>query len=187
MHKFPFTELYGVVVLGVFCGPVQVGGFSASIQGLHFLVLLPLNYIIICTLLSCNHCTVLEVAPKYAQISIHGSIRRCRTRNTLRARPVRWAFCTNSRFTFFGSPSSYVPYHILPASVQPLYRARRSSKLSTNFHLRTYTALQYAEQFAAPSKPVGFLHQLKVYIFRLSFPIASFLYAPCFGGTVAPC
>ena len=43
MRKFPFTELYGVVVHGGICGPVLVGGLSAPTQGLHFFVLLPLN------------------------------------------------------------------------------------------------------------------------------------------------
>ena len=38
---------------------------------------------------------------KFAQISFHGPIRRCRKRSSLEARPGRCAFCTYSRFTFF--------------------------------------------------------------------------------------
>ena len=105
MRKFPFTELHGVAVHGTFCGPVLVGGLSAPTQGLHFLVLLPLNYLIIFTLFWCNHCTLLEGAPNCAQISIHGRARHCSTWSILRARNGRWACCTNARFTFLGSPS----------------------------------------------------------------------------------
>ena len=70
MRKFPFTDLYGAAVHGALCGPVQVGGLSPLTHGVYCLVLLPLDYLIICTLLWCSHCTVLEVAPKCAQVSI---------------------------------------------------------------------------------------------------------------------
>ena len=186
MRKFPFTYLYGVTVHGAFCGPILVGRLSAPTQGLNFLGLLPLNYLIIFTLLRCNHCTVLEVAPKCAQISINGTIRSCSPRRNLRSHPGRWAVCTYSRFTFFSSLSPYLPYHIHPASVQPLYRARRSSKMCANFHSRTYTALQHLEHFAAPSRSVGFLHQLKVFIFWFYFPLTTSSYSPSFGATFVP-
>ena len=74
-----------------------------------------------------------------------------------------------------------------PALVQPLYRARSTSKVYANFHSRTYTALQYAEHFAGPYRFVGLLYQFKVYIFWCSFHITTFSYALCFGATIVPC
>ena len=41
-------------------------------------------------------------------------------------------------------------------------------------------------KFAGPSRTVHILHQRKVYIVRLSFPVASFSYAPCLGATIVP-
>ena len=43
--------------------------------------------------------------------------------------------------------------------------------MCVNFHSRNYTALQYTEQFAVPSWPVGCLHLLKVYIFLVLLPV----------------
>ena len=71
LRKFPFTDLYGIAVRRAFCGPGPVSGLSAPTPGLHFYVLLPHSFLFICTLLLCSHCTVLEVAPKCAQFSIH--------------------------------------------------------------------------------------------------------------------
>ena len=163
--------------------------------------------------------------------STHGPIRHCSTRIILRAGTCRNVFCTNSRFTFLGSPSPWIPFHMHLDLVQPLYRARSSSKMCAYFLSRTYTALQYAEnlrgrpgrrafctmsrftffgagssskmcanfhsqiytalpneqQFTGPSWSVGFLQQLKVYIFGLSFPIDFFSCAHCFGATIVPC
>ena len=42
---------------------------------------------------------------RFAQISYDGSKRRGRIRINLQDRPGRCAFCTDSRFTFLGSPS----------------------------------------------------------------------------------
>ena len=42
---------------------------------------------------------------EFAQISIHGPIRRCKRRSSLEARLGRCAFCTYSRFTFLDSSS----------------------------------------------------------------------------------
>ena len=139
-----------------------------------------------CTLLWWYRCTVLDAAPNCSQISIHGSIRHCSTRSILRAGTSRCVFCTNSRFMFLVCPFSQLPFHMHPALVQPLYRAKSNSKMYTNFHSLTYPAFQYAELFAGPSRSVGFLHQQKVNIFRLSFPIAYFSYAPWFGATIVP-
>ena len=140
--NFRSRNYIGIAVCGAFCRHVQVGGLSAPTQGLRYLVLLPLNYLIICTLLWCNHCTVLETAPKYAQTSIHGSVRHCSTRSILRAGTGRNVFCANSRFTYFGSLSPLLHFHVHPALVEPLHRARSSFKMCENFHSRTYTSLQ---------------------------------------------
>ena len=67
-----------------------------------------------------------------AQVSIGGPIRRCRRRSSLQARTVRYAFCTNARFTFLGSSSPYLPFHLHYALVQPLYRATGSSECAEN-------------------------------------------------------
>ena len=59
---------------------------------------------------------------EFAQISIHGPIQHCRRRSCLEARPCRYAFGTNPNFTFVGSPSSLLPFHMHLSSVQTLYR-----------------------------------------------------------------
>ena len=69
-------------------------------------------------------------SPDFAQFSVHDPIRRCRRRSSLQARPGRCAFCTNSRFTFLGSPSPLPPFHMHLALVQPLYRARGSPEFA---------------------------------------------------------
>ena len=130
---------------------------------------------------------ILELLPKCAQTSIHGPILHCSTRSFLRSSRGRWVFCTNSRFAVIGFCSPLLHFHTHPALMQPLYRARSSSKMYANFHSRIYTALPFAQHFAGPSRSVGFPHQFKVYIFRLSFPIDLFSYAPCFGATIVPC
>ena len=68
-----------------------------------------------------------------AQISTGGPIRRCTRRNSLQAHTGRCAFCTNPRFTFLGSPSSKLPFHMHLALVQPLYRATGSSECAQIF------------------------------------------------------
>ena len=67
---------------------------------------------------------------EFAKNSIHGSIRHCSTRSTLRARPGRCTFCTNLRFTFLGSPFPYLHFHMHLALMQPLYRARSCSEFA---------------------------------------------------------
>ena len=124
-----------------FAGPYQSGGLSAPTQGLHFWVNLPHSFHFLCTLLWYNHCTVQEAAPKCTQICIHGHIRHCSTWSIWRAGTGRCVFCTNSRFTFLGSPSPYHPFHMHLVLVQPLYRGRSTSQLCANFNSRTYTAL----------------------------------------------
>ena len=65
-------------------------------------------------------------SPEFAQISIDAVIRRCKRRCGLQARYGRWAFSTNTRLTFQGSPFPYLPFHMHLAVVQPFYRARGS-------------------------------------------------------------
>ena len=89
-------------------------------------------------------------------------------------------------FILFGSLSPELPYHIHPASVKLLYRARSSSKICSNFHSRNCTALQYTEQFAVQSCSEGCLHLFKVYIFWFSFLLTTSSYSPCFGENIVP-
>ena len=96
---------------------------------------------------------------EFAQISIHGPIRRCMKRTSLQARPGRCAYCTNARFTFSCSPSPLHPFHLHLASVQPLYRAKCG-------HL---------------------LYRLRVFIFQLPFPLVSCSSTSCISATSAPC
>ena len=63
-----------------------------------------------------------------AQISTAGPTRRCTRRSSLQERAGRCSFCTNAGFTFLGTPSSKLPFHIYLAVVQPLYRATGSSE-----------------------------------------------------------
>ena len=186
MRKFSFTDLYGIAVRGAFCGPVAVGAFSALTEVLLFWLSFPIAYFLYAP---CFGATIVP-CQKYRQ-----NVRKLRLTN-LYGIAVRRAFCGPVQVVgflhqlhvyIFGSPSPLLPYHMHPALVEQLHRARSSCKICANFHSRTYTALKYAEHFADPSKSSGFLHQLKVCIFMLSFPIASFSYAPCFGGNVAPC
>ena len=120
-----------------------------------------------------------------ACFSVHSDIR-------LEARPVRCAFCTNSRFTFLGSISPQFPFHLHLGFVQTLYRAIGCSEFAQIFIHGPIRRCRRREQFGGPSWQVRFLHQLKVYIFRLLFPITSFSYAPsrwckhCTGRQVAP-
>ena len=48
----------------------------------------------------------------------------------MRARPGGCAFSTNSIFTFLGSPSPLLLFHMHLASVQPLYQATGSSEFA---------------------------------------------------------
>ena len=61
--------------------------------------------------------------PECAQISTGGPIRRCTRRSSLQARTGRCAFSTNARFQFLGFPYLKLPFQMLLALVQPLYRA----------------------------------------------------------------
>ena len=72
------------------------------------------------------------------------------------------------------------------ALVQPLYRAQGSSKFKKHYHLQPYMARLGMEYFAGLSRSVRFLHLHNVYIFNFSFPIVSFLYAPCLSVTIVP-
>ena len=67
---------------------------------------------------------------EFAQIFIHGPIRHCRRRSSFEARPGRSAFCTNPCFTFLGSSSSLLPFHMHYSLVQALYRAVGSSEFA---------------------------------------------------------
>ena len=67
---------------------------------------------------------------EFAQIPIHGPIRRCRRRSSLEARHDRCAFCTNTCFTILGSPFSLLPFHMHYSLVQALYRAIGISKFA---------------------------------------------------------
>ena len=67
------------------------------------------------------------------QISTGGPAMRYTIRCSLQARTGRWAFSTNARLTFLGSPSSKLPFHIHLALVQPLYRATGSSECVQNY------------------------------------------------------
>ena len=49
-----------------------------------------------------------------------------------------------------------------------------------------YTALQKIEELGGPSRYVRFKNLTKVYICRLSFPIASFTYSPFIGANTLP-
>ena len=69
--------------------------------------------------------------------------------------------------------------------VEPLYRETGSSEFA-QISFDGTNAMQEAEYFAGPYLSVRYFHQLKVYIFRFYFPIASFSYAPCFGATIVP-
>ena len=44
-------------------------------------------------------------SPELAQISIDCPMQNCSRRSSLQARPRRYAFCTDQRFSFSGSPS----------------------------------------------------------------------------------
>ena len=77
-------------------------------------------------------------------------------------------------------------FFICPCICATIVPGVRKPRVCANFHLRTYTALQKTEQFAVPFRSIRFLHRLKIYIFRLSFPIASFSYAPCIGAAIVP-
>ena len=126
-------------------------------------------------------------SPDIAKISIVVPTRRCRIRRNLLARSGRYAFCTNSRFTFISSPSPWLPFHKLVALVQPLYLARNSPAIERKFSLSSlYGDAGYGE-VCWPIPVDALLHQIKVYIFRLPIPIPSFLYAPCFDVTIVPC
>ena len=48
----------------------------------------------------------------------------------MKARPGRCAFCTNTNFTFLGSPSSLLPFHMQHSLVQALHRAICSSEFA---------------------------------------------------------
>ena len=67
---------------------------------------------------------------KFAQISIHGPIRRCKKRSSLEARPGRCAFCTYSRFAFLGSTSPSLPFLMHLCLVQTLCREIGSSEFA---------------------------------------------------------
>ena len=65
-----------------------------------------------------------------AQTSSGGPTRRCTRRSSLQARTGRCSFSTNARFTFSGSPSSKLPFHMYLALVQTLYRATGSNEFA---------------------------------------------------------
>ena len=67
---------------------------------------------------------------EFAQISNDGPIWQCMKRTSLQARPGWCAFSTNTRFTFSGSPSPLLPFHIHLASVKSLYWATRSCEFA---------------------------------------------------------
>ena len=100
-----------------------------------FLGFLPHSFLLICTLRWCNHFIVVEVGPNLLTFFHSRPIRHCSTRGSLRARNGRCAFCTNSWFTFLGSPSPWIPFYMHLALVQPLDRARSSSEFAqTSIH-----------------------------------------------------
>ena len=49
---------------------------------------------------------------EYVQISTGGPTRRRTRRSSFQARTGRWAFYTNARFTFLGSPSAKLPFNM---------------------------------------------------------------------------
>ena len=62
MRKFLLTALFGIADDGVVRGPALVGTLFAPTQGSHFQALHSFNFLFICALHWCKHCTVLVVA-----------------------------------------------------------------------------------------------------------------------------
>ena len=88
----------------------------------------------------------------------------------------------------FGLSLPVASLDIIIVLVQTRYHGDRHTPISANFHCRPYMAQHESGQFLGSYRSVRFLHQLRVYIYRLSFPIPSFWYAPCIGteSEVAP-
>ena len=105
VRKFPMTALCVIAAQKLICRPVLVGPLFTTTHGLHFQALHPLSFLIICTLHWCKHCTLLEVTTNVRKFPITALCKNCSRRSGLQARPRRYAFCTDPRFTFSGSPS----------------------------------------------------------------------------------
>ena len=61
MRNFPITALSGIAAPRLNCRPVLVGTLFAPTKGSNFQALHPLNFLFICTLHWCKHCTAQEV------------------------------------------------------------------------------------------------------------------------------
>ena len=68
--KFPLTALCGTDAERIVSRPVLDGKLLAPTQGIHFQALLPLSFLIICTLHWCKHCTRREVAPNFPKFPL---------------------------------------------------------------------------------------------------------------------
>ena len=105
VRKFPMTALCGIAAQELICGPVLVDALFTPTQCLHFHALHPLSILFICTLHWCKHFIVLEETTDMRKISNDGAMRNNSAGTNLQALPGRYGFCTDTGFTFSGSPS----------------------------------------------------------------------------------
>ena len=63
--------------------------------------------------------------PEFTQISILGAMQRCMKSGDLQARAGLYIVCTETRFTFLGSSTPYLPFDMNIALVQTWYHGDR--------------------------------------------------------------
>ena len=129
-----------------------------------------------CTVLCSVFCVVLIHAFRCNDgwlIELHYTARDGR-RLGLQARTGLGTFCTNCGFYIFQLPPPQLLVHVHLALVQTLHHAAKYLRICANFHWRHYTAWWERTWFAGPYRIWHLLHQLRVFIFRLPLPSASF-------------
>ena len=128
VRKFPMTALCGITAQGLICRPVRLGTLFAPTQYSHFQALHALNFLFICTLHWCKHCTMLEIAVnvrKFPMTSLCGI-----TANGHICSPVLFGalLAPTQRLHFQSLHPLSFHFHIHLALVQALYRARDNNE-----------------------------------------------------------
>ena len=137
-------------------------------------------------MLWCKHGTMAIGSPKNFEILLYRSYMAILDCWQFIASQRFLPFCTNSRIIYLDSPSLKLLFDMIIALVHTRYHGDRKPRNFGNSHCRPYMALLECVQFAARQRFVPLLHQLKYYIFGLSFSKASFCYDYCFGANTAP-
>ena len=105
VRKFPMTSLCEIAAHGHICRPVLVGALLAPTHSLHFQSLHPFYFAFHLLLAFVQTLYHARDSREYALISNFGARKNCRQGTNLQTLPSRYAFCTDLRFTFSGSPS----------------------------------------------------------------------------------